>query len=375
MRSFVAILCALMCCAAAAGQTPGFWLTGISPGREGSQVSSISADGRVASGSSEGVGFTWTRESGRYDFGLEPGMPVLTFPMATNAEGGVIAGGMYPDITPYGGRAFRRVGSGPMVDLGVLPGTTRSLARGISGDGSVVVGGCEYSQSTEAYGQAFRWTPQGGMQGLGYALPFGSYSVARAVSRDGTTIVGQSQSGGTGNHTDAFVWREGAGMQALPGLPGSDSWTSASAVSADGSVIVGQAETTSNLLHAVRWTASGIQDLGVPPGYLQSLALAVNDDGSVIGGRLSNDNAFVWTSSTGILPLSSYLAAAGVSVPPGIKLASVLAISADGRTFAGFAINLQTSVQEGFVATIPAPASGVVLLLLPALRRRRTPAA
>lgn len=377
MRYVLAILCALVSCATAAAQTPGFWLTGVAPGREGSQVSSISADGRVASGSSFGVGFTWTREGGRYDFGLEPGMPVLTFPMATNADGGVIAGGMYPDISPYGGRAFRRVGSGPMLDLGVLPGTTRSLARGISGDGNVVVGGCEYSQVTESFGQAFRWTPQGGMQGLGYAQPLGTYSVARAVSRDGSTIVGESQSGGTGNHTDAFVWREGAGMQALPGLPGSDSWTSASAVSADGSVIVGDAETPSNLNHAVRWTASGIQDLGVPPGMLASLALAVSDNGLVVGGVTggSADNAFVWTPATGSLLLSDYLLSVGIALPPGYRLDVVQAISADGLTFAGHATNLQTLRQEGFVATIPAPASSVILLLLPSLWRRSRPVA
>lgn len=143
-------------------------------------------------------------------------------------------------------------------------------------------------------------------------------------------------------------------------------------MSADGSVIVGQADAPTGGVHAVRWTAAGIQDLGVVPGFTNSLALAVNGDGSVIGGRLSSDTAFVWTTSTGILRLSDYLTAAGVSLPEGLKLASVLAISDDGRTFAGYTINLQTSVQEGFVATVPEPASVLSLTLLaPCLRRRR----
>lgn len=374
MRRFAAILCALVFCAAAAGQTPGFWLVGMAPGGSGSQVLGLSADGSVACGASySGAGFTWTRQGGRYDYGLEPGMPQFSHGWGLSSDAGVLAGVMR--TLPAESRAFRRVGNGPLVDLGVVPGNTRSYSRAISGDGSVVVGGCEWSQFNEVAGQAFRWTEQGGIQGLGYTRPGGNFSQAQGISRDGTTIVGVSQSGGSAGPRDAFVWREGAGMQALPGLPGSTGWNAATAVNADGSVIVGQAETTGQHLRAARWTSSGIQDLGVPPGYHESFAKAVSGDGNVIGGQLSNFTAFLWTPSTGILPLSDYLTSLGISLPAGHKLSAVTAISADGLTLAGYTLNLQTTEQEGFVATIPAPASCLILLLLPALRRRRPHAA
>ena len=67
--------------------------------------------------------------------------------------------------------------------LGDLPGGTfASWAGGVSADGSVVV-----SAGTPAsgYGEAFRWTPGGGMVGLG-VLPGGYfYSGAAGVSADG----------------------------------------------------------------------------------------------------------------------------------------------------------------------------------------------
>jgi uncharacterized membrane protein len=354
---------------------------GSAPGTESSLVYALSQNGSIAAGvsfttTSFAPGFIWTRESGRNDYGA--GQPGFTGASALSSDGSAIAGTMYNSIAyPPPSRAYRRVGSGPLVDLGVVPGNTRSFARGISGDGNTVVGGCEWSSSTGAVGQAFRWTPQGGIQGLGFAFPNGTLSRASGISRDGSTIVGLSQSGGTAGHQDAFVWREGQGMQALPGLPG-NGWTEANAVSADGRVIVGDAETTLHGLDAVRWTASGIQDLGVPPGYFGSTALAVSDDGLVIGGRTSEEHAdiaFVWTPSTGPVLLSDYLLAAGITPPAGYRLSAVRAISADGLTFAGYATNLQTFVQQGFVATVPTPSSSLILLLLPALRRRPRPTA
>jgi hypothetical protein len=63
-------------------------------------------------------------------------------------------------------------------------------------------------------------------------------------------------------------------------------------------------------------------------------------------------------------------------VPPGYRLESVYAISGDGQTMAGQAFNLSTFRREGFVATVPEPSSfAVLLLLLPALTRRKRPAA
>lgn len=386
MRGSVAILDLLTLTSAVAAQTPGIWLTGLAPNATDGWVTSISQTGGTAAGFCFGIstsspfygpGFTWTRQAGRYDFGLEPGLPATTNVYGIDSDGGVLAGYMRNVSQPQ--RAFRRAGSGPLEDLGVLSNETRSYARGISGDGSIVIGASEHSNSTEAFGQAFRWTAQTGMVGLGYTRPGGGFSQARGISRDGDTIVGHSQSGGPGGPDDAFVWTLAGGIHALPGLPGAPAEAQANAVSANGAVVVGVATAGTTQLHsqAIRWVEGLITDLGTLPGFVDSVAFATSDDGNVIGGSANASStfaAFVWTSSAGMLPLSSYLNAAGVTVPAGYRLDSVFAISGDGLSFAGQARNLTTGTAEGFVATVPPPASFLVLLL-PAIARRKRPAA
>jgi len=380
MQKLGAILTVLAASGIAAAQTPGFWLTGLRPGTTYAGVGALTPDGRVAAGSIMGVGFTWTRESGRYDFGLEPGMPGVSYVYGISSDGGIIAGSMYPNLgTPLLTRAYRRVGNGPLVDLGLVTGNTRAYARGMSGDGNTVVGGCEWGQATSLNGQAFRWTPQGGMQGLGYARPGGQFSRALGVSLDGSTIVGESF---TNLVSDAFIWRESTGIQALPRLPGaaSNSWSRASAVNSDGTVIVGDGDSpVTGTSTAVRWAAGGVQDLGLLPGYLRSISDSVDGSGNIIGGRLVDgvqpDTAFVWTPLGGMQIASDYLAGHGITVTPGYRVLNVSVISADGLTYGGWVIDTSTNALQGFVATVPSPAAAPVLLLTTALIRRRRSAA
>jgi len=380
MQKLGAILTVLAASGIAAAQTPGFWLVGHAPGATNTQVLALSADGGIAAGGSSRIGFAWTRQNGRYDFGLEPGMPAVSVAYGLSNDGETIAGQMSPDPNNNQlSRAYRRVGNGPLVDLGLITGNTRAYARGISGDGNTVVGACESGQLTSVFGQAFRWTPQGGMQGLGYTRPVSFFSVALGISRDGSTIVGESEPNG---YADAFVWRQNTGMQALPRLPGSPPalTAQANAVNADGSVIVGLSyDPVTVQPMAVRWTAASVEPLGTVPGYRRSHAFAVDGSGSLIAGDIFSsqiglpDTAFVWTPLTGMQPIAEYLAGHGVSVPEGFRIRRVWAVSDDGQTFAGYAVNTTPGDIVGFVATVPAPASGLVFLLLPAMRlcRRR----
>jgi probable HAF family extracellular repeat protein len=364
--------------APAAAQTPGFHLVGLAPGTTYSGVSALSQDGQVAVGGSvtrfvvgPDSGFRWTAATGRYDFGLEPGMPRATLATGVSSAGEVIVGYM-ADPTPD--RAYRRVGNGPLENLGLIPGSyTRSYARGVSGDGTVVVGRSEFNiSSTTTAQQAFRWTPLTGMQGLGFLSPLGGFrSEALGVSRDGSTIVGTSDS-------YAFAWKESTGMQPLHGLPGGTAFPQCAAYStnADGTVIVGFSYAPSGSSDAVRWTPSGIERLGAVPGFAHSYAYAVDDSGDVIGGVVSGgspDRAFVWTSTGGMSLLSDFLSHHGTLVPQGWHLDRVVAISGDGLTFAGEARST-AGVRQGFVATIPAP-SGLLVVFSSALflvRRRRS---
>ena len=75
-------------------------------------------------------------------------------------------------------------------ELGVIDDQTRATyATGISGDGRVVVGYANYGEGGY-HAQAFLWTAERGMVGLGF-LPGGSAdSEARGVSGDGSVVVG-----------------------------------------------------------------------------------------------------------------------------------------------------------------------------------------
>ncbi len=339
----------------------GFWLVGLPESGETCVVQHISQNGDVVGGTVEiskpkyrAGSFRWSAVGGRDDWGLMPGMPDVNGAFSCDISGQIVAG-MMSWGTSATERAFRCVGSGPLEDLGVLPGLVRSYGGGISGDGSVVVGVCRNADGQ--FGRAFRWTKPGGMQDLGALTVQSPFSEAQAISRDGTTIVGINI-----NEVlwyQAFTWRQGEGMKALPKLPGTGWDSTAKAVNADGTVIVGSAANLSGASKAARWTPAGVEELSSGLG-LFSLAFAVSDDGGVVGGSYQDGGesfAFFWTEATGMLNGPDFLALHGLSVPAGYKLEYVYAISGDGRTFGGMARNLATNQKEGWVAKVPGPST------------------
>jgi probable HAF family extracellular repeat protein len=93
-----------------------------------------------------------------------------------------------------------------MQDLGTLPGSDESEARGVSADGSVVVGS---ARNAAGYARAFRWTAAGGMEDLNltfaHLLTDGSELYrANAISPDGRYIVGQGYNAAT-RRAEAFL--------------------------------------------------------------------------------------------------------------------------------------------------------------------------
>jgi len=73
-----------------------------------------------------------------------------------------------------------------------------------------------------------------------------------------------------------------------------------------------------------------------------SRAYAVGDNGSVVGGSYQDGGvsaAFVWTPSLGMIDLSAFLLSQGISAPLNYRLEYVYAISGDGMTFGGQAVN------------------------------------
>jgi uncharacterized membrane protein len=134
-------------------------------------------------------------------------------------------------------------------------------------------------------------------------------------------------------------------------------------VSADGSVAVGYGADGRGY-RAVRWLAGGAvaQDLGQVNG-LPSLAMATSADGSVVAGRTYDaSDLFVWDEAGGMQSVTALLTGAGV-LPTGWRLESVSALSADGRTLSGWGTN-PAGQTEAFVATVPEPGAGLLLLPL-----------
>ena len=195
-----------------------------------------------------------------------------------------IAYGVSPDGSVVVGRGSVGEGAeaarweaGAVAGLGDLPGgEARSFAYGASDGGAVVVGFGTGDNAAEA----FRWEA-GTMDGLGF-LPGGGVSEALDVSADGAVVVGISRKTGG---TEAFRW-EGGEMVGIGGLPNDlgVSLSAAAGVSADGAVVVGQSFSV-NGAEAFRWEAGvmeGLGDLGGPE--FRSQAFGVSANGEVVVG-------------------------------------------------------------------------------------------
>ena len=209
--------------------------------------------------------------------------------------------------------------------LGYLhPQGSPSVAFGVSGDGSVVVGRSRNS-TVNGRGEAFRWTEAAGMVSLG-DLPGGDFnSQAISVSADGLTIVGSGRSVLSGSFEEAMRWTQATGMTGLGFLPGGWNSSSAADVSADGSTIVGYSHSQIGD-QAFRWTPQdGMMSLGIA----DSSATGVSDDGNVIVGSVGTPRRpFRWSAQMGFQNLG---------LPPNGAISGIAEdVSADGATVVGW---------------------------------------
>lgn len=272
--------------------------------------------------------FISTNALGQASFQLLGGLPpggLYCTPYAMSADGTTIVGIGPPSDSPSASSVFYWRNS-EFTNLNEIApaGFTPYYAYGLSGDGSVVVGQGRYTLGGK---EAFRWE-NGVMITLGDLQNGGALSEARGVSADGSIVVG------FGYHPDgdeAFRWENGV-MVGLGDLPGGRFHSQAYAISADGSVIVG-VSVSDRGTEAFRWENGEMIGLGFLPGGTGSVAYAVSADGRVVAGHGDTTNTFLssyfrWENDS-MVSLDIQIADGG------IEGGRRLAISADGTTFVG----------------------------------------
>lgn len=336
-------------------------------GQTTSSAYAVSADGTVVVGQSGGPlggrAFRWTLDTGMVSLGDLPGGISGSLAWDVSGDGSVVVG---LGSSEAGFEAFRWTQVTGIVGLGDLPGGPfSSVARGVSADGSAIVG----TGYLEASGkQAFRWTAADGMVGLGTLFEGALTGGLVRISGDGSVVVGTNLTSADSSEarTEAFRWTQESGMVGIGDLPGGAFSSTAMDISQDGRVIVGTS-LSDNGTEAFRWTQQeGMVSIGDFTPY------AVSADGSQIVGLRLGTGPVLWDAHNGTRVLEELLESdLGLDLA-GWSLGGARDISADGRVIVGTGLN-PLGQPEGWIVVIPEPATCVLLAvgLLPAVTRRR----
>jgi hypothetical protein len=235
-----------------------------------------------------------------------------------------------------------------------------SSAFDLSADGSVVVGlawnGCA--------ADAFRWTDAGGgaftaLEVLG--APFEGQTSppanrATVISDDGRIAAGFAQNGPV-DRSPAIWNADGTGFLLDP--DDMDAPGEVLSIDADGATAAGVWGNDGFV-----WTAAAGRttlprlELSLPSDPVYPNAMSA--DGALVFGGIGNaffsvPIAFVWSAAHGTRALADVAAAAGVEVPAGLTLTSVLGASADGTVAIGVALDARGQGKT-FVLRLPAAA-------------------
>ena len=351
-----------------------FFRLGAPPGSTSEQVEvfDLSDDGTIVAGAIrnfdtfEVEAFRWTAETGFVRLGNLGGMLPYSAAIGISADGSVLVGSSRSPESDPNGKGWEEPmlwsESSGMVGLGNLEGGLfDGLAVAASADGSVIVGRSSSTLAPNTNGEAFRWTAQTGMVGLGVLVDVGyfNYSLAWGVSADGSVITGTAR---MENGCEAFRWTQTDGMVTLGDLPGTEiPSTFATDISADGSVIVGYSGFCAgiNPEKAFRWTAAtGMVDLGGLPGASDSRARQVSADGSVVVGSSTVGSEYVatiWNEAHGTRELRAAMIEAGLAREiEGWAFTSASAVAADNLTVLGSGVNPEGS-REAFIVNLGPP--------------------
>ncbi|MEO1277986.1 MAG: GC-type dockerin domain-anchored protein [Planctomycetota bacterium] len=280
-----------------------------------------------------GKAFRWTQAEG-FEFFLDAlgGADVSTTAYAVSADGTVIVGQFDREAFRWDGHEFDRLG----FLWEEVPDLRLSIAWAVSADGTVVVGESRDRGGDPDARQAFRWTQDSGMVGLGF--PDGTdKSQAYGTNDDGSIVVGNASQPGL----RGWIWRSGTRPEILPFFRVTER-VRVQGISEDGRFVVGDRSEGTPVGSAFRWSSTGIVDLGELPGdFRNATAFDASADGSVVVGRTSRlvpttfrFDAFVWTERRGTVSVESELNDCyGIDLA-GRRLEDARAVSGDGRVVA-----------------------------------------
>ncbi|MFO0898573.1 MAG: hypothetical protein U0836_14215 [Pirellulales bacterium] len=254
-----------------------------------------------------GLGFTLAPEMGSSGVGL--------------SSDGKIAVGQSGVLPEQATEAFRWTREGGIEGLGPPPDSSIGTSGSDAAlDGTVV--GISFLP------QALEWTPDNVLHVLPNLAPprptSSMYANAYAISADAKWIVGSSWDSEL--HWTAVRWNADRQITSLP-------FTNAYDTSADGSVVIGT-NSDSQRTVAVRWTESGgVQELGdLPGGRDVSTANGVSANGEVVVGLSSSSSSadyfepFRWTAVTGMV---------GLGLLPGSVGGGMSGVSGNGEVIVG----------------------------------------
>jgi len=329
------------------GDLPGGWYL--------SDVQGISANGKYVCGlSDQGPGsqpIKWDRTDGILR--LRPsGVFIGGGANSVSINGQVVVGGGTRNDNKF--EAFIWTPELGLVGMGYLPGGRNySIAECVSWDGKTVSG---YSNSPRATtSEGFRWSAIRGYEVIG-DLPGGAFvSIVTDMSADGSVIVGYSVSS---NGTEAFRWTEDDGIIGLGDLPGGGFDSRALAVSGDGKVIFGTSAVEGLIPSVFRWThEGGMVAVPNPAGAGPNdgaQATAANFDGSIAVGNINSSIPVIWEDQHEPRLFTEFLEERyHLDLSEWEWVGPARAISADGRTIAGYGRSVRG--HEGWVAYLGPP--------------------
>jgi len=348
---------ALLCAGGPVSAQVTFRGLGIPSGFEGSFALDVSDDGSVVVGHAGvyliGAGtraFRWTESTGTVILPDLPGQ-APSIARAVTSDGIVVVG-------ESGSRPVRWQGSG--ANALASPGTGGGSARGISGDGTQIVGSAWTSLGGPGFAARLgepvalplllsSWIP-------GYVGQCGA--IAYSTATDRRICVGSSCLVSAANTQLQFPvkWDE---ADAVSPLATFGSGGVATSISPDGGTIVGYLWLINNPINvaAVKWASDGVpvalERVGADVG---SYALAVARNGTVtVGwswGGVAPTRAVRWTANGRAQVVKSILLVNNTAEVEGWELTQANGVSSDGRFIVGEGIN-PFGQREAWIASIP----------------------